>query len=205
MRKVKVFSASRKNFLDYGCQEATFSWNILWDSKVGAFTSSQTGNFLEENPCANSFKTFQPNFFWGGDLSRFQFVPIQRIFFGNFRCSTRSSLDDAKQTVSALSPAESPQSWHLGFVLRWALYTFVAGVMEARLKLHPMTCIFEDTVSLWFLKDYRFYIDYYFQSSPTHFGFTVYDWILKVENGENTSEFRVFSSFNSWMLHGNWP
>ena len=95
--------------------------------------------------------------FWRWRRLKVPIVPMQRIFFWNFRCSTRSSVDDAKRTdlLSVQLNLRKVGTWNL---LRWALDTFVAGVMEARLKLHPMTCIFEDTDSLWFLKDYKIYI-----------------------------------------------
>ena len=167
-----MFSASRKKTswtLDV--QKPLSSWNNLWDSKVGAFTSSQTGIFWKKIPCANSFKTFQPIFLGGGD-SQGSNCPNATDFFLEFPMLNLLIGWWCKPDRSALSPAESPQSWHLEFssLGTWFLWR---GVMEARLKLHPMTCIFRDTESLWFLKDYRFYIDYYFQSSPTHCGFTV--------------------------------
>ena len=123
MWKWRCFLLPEKTSLD--AKKPLSSWNILWDSKVGAFTSSQTGIFWKKFHSQIPSKLSSQIFCEVATL-KVPIVPMQRIFFWNLRCSTRSSVDDANRTdlLSVQLNLRKVGTWNS---LRWALDTFVAG------------------------------------------------------------------------------
>lgn len=113
--KVKVFSASRKKLLRLWMSRSHFLPETFCEiQKSEPLLHHELGFFWKKLPCASSFKTFQPNFFGRWRLSRFQLSQFNG-FFLEFPMLNSLIGWWCKPDRSALSPAESPQSWHLEF------------------------------------------------------------------------------------------
>lgn len=120
MWKWRCFLLPEKNFLDFGCQEATFFLKHFVRFKSRSLYFITNWDFFGRNFHAQVPSKLSSQIFLGGGDSQGSNCPNLTDFFWNFRCSTRSSVDDANRTdlLSVQLNLRKVGTWNF---LRWAL------------------------------------------------------------------------------------